>query len=41
MKKEKTKIKCGKCSYEWNTSSKLINVNCPSCQKKVGNPKHE
>ena len=28
------KVKC-KCSYEWNTESKLENVSCPSCLQKV------
>ena len=34
----KTKIKCPFCGYEWETSSKLKYVSCPSCLKKVLNP---
>jgi len=33
----KTKIKCPKCNHEWETSSKLVLVTCPSCQLKVRN----
>ena len=29
------KVKCPKCSYEWETISKLIQVSCPSCNGKV------
>ena len=28
-------IKCPKCSYEWDTKSKLIYVCCPSCRSSV------
>ena len=28
------KLKC-ECGYEWNTKSKLQNVTCPSCMRKV------
>ena len=28
-------IKCKKCKYEWKTKSKLKQVTCPSCLKKV------
>jgi len=31
------KIKCSHCGYEWDTKSKLKNVSCPSCMKKVKN----
>lgn len=33
----KTKLKCSRCNYEWETKSKLVNVTCPSCQLKVAN----
>jgi hypothetical protein len=29
------KIRCPKCSYEWQTRSKCIYVTCPSCLDKV------
>jgi len=29
------KIKCNHCGYEWKTKSKLLNITCPSCLKKV------
>ena len=29
------KVKCFKCGYEWETTSKLEFVSCPSCLKKV------
>jgi len=29
------KAKCKKCGYEWETSSELIMVSCPSCGNKV------
>ncbi len=32
---ETIKAKCQKCSYEWDTNSKLIMVSCPSCGTKV------
>lgn len=32
---EKTKAKCLKCGYEWETRSELIKVSCPSCGDKV------
>ena len=28
------KVKCPKCSYKWDTNSKLDYVTCPNCQKK-------
>ena len=28
------KVKCSKCSYEWETKSKLNFVTCPNCQLK-------
>jgi len=31
------KLKCNHCGYEWDTKSKLKNVSCPSCMKKVKN----
>lgn len=31
----KTKIKCSKCNYEWETESKMIWVTCPSCRLKT------
>ena len=33
----KTKLKCPKCNYEWETSSKLVLVTCSSCGLKVKN----
>ena len=30
----KMKVKCSKCSYEWETKSKLNFVTCPNCQLK-------
>jgi len=35
----KTKLKCSKCSHEWETSSTLTQVTCPSCGLKVKNKK--
>ena len=35
---KKTKLKCPSCGYEWETSSELVYVSCPSCLKKVLNP---
>jgi len=35
---KKTKIKCHRCGYEWETKSKLAFVSCPSCMVKVKNP---
>ncbi len=32
---EKTKTKCPKCEYEWESRSKLIMASCPSCGNKV------
>ena len=29
------KTKCKKCSYEWETKSKMFMVSCPSCGNKV------
>ena len=29
------KAQCKKCSYEWETSSLMITVSCPSCGNKV------
>ena len=29
--------KCQECGYEWETSSKLNFVSCPSCLRKVPN----
>jgi len=29
------KAKCIKCKYEWETSSTMITVSCPSCGNKV------
>ena len=37
MEKQKTKLKCKKCNYEWETKSELIKVSCPSCGDKVYN----
>ena len=33
----KTKVKCEKCGYEWETKSKLILITCASCGLKVKN----
>jgi len=33
----KTKLKCPHCGHEWETTSKLKMVTCPSCQLKVKN----
>ena len=33
----KTKVKCPKCGYEWETRSKLILITCASCGVKVKN----
>lgn len=33
------KIKCQKCGYEWDTSSSMNKVTCPSCGYKTPNPK--
>jgi hypothetical protein len=30
-----TKVLCNYCQYVWETKSKLNNVSCPSCLKKV------
>lgn len=32
---DKKQVKCDACSYSWLTASKMKNVNCPSCLKKV------
>ena len=29
------KVKCLKCSYEWNTKSEMLMVSCPCCSSKV------
>jgi len=29
------KAKCKKCGYEWETTSLMIFVSCPSCNNKV------
>jgi len=34
----KTKVKCPKCGYEWETISKLILITCASCGRKIKNP---
>lgn len=31
------KLKCKYCKYEWQTKSKLLNITCPSCLKKIKN----
>ena len=28
-------VKCKKCGYEWETSSTMVMVSCPSCGNKV------
>lgn len=33
-------LKCEKCGYLWRTKSKLMNVSCPSCLRKVGVKDH-
>lgn len=33
----KKEIKCPKCNHEWETSSKLKQITCPSCLLKVPN----
>ena len=38
IEQKKVKLKCPYCGYEWETSSKLVYVSCPSCLKKVLNP---
>ena len=35
---KKIKLKCKHCGYEWESSSELMYVSCPSCLKKVLNP---
>jgi len=35
----KIKLKCLKCEYEWETTSRLEKVTCPSCGLKVKNKK--
>lgn len=37
MVKMDKKIKCPNCGYEWETTSELMFVSCPSCLKKVLN----
>jgi len=37
----KTKVKCHKCGYEWETCSKLILITCASCGVKVRNKKED
>jgi len=37
QQKQKIKLKCLKCNYEWETKSELIKVSCPSCGNKVIN----
>ncbi len=32
---EKKKVKCHKCSYEWETDSEMVFVTCPSCRVKT------
>jgi len=34
----KTKVKCPKCDYEWETRSELILITCASCGVKIKNP---
>lgn len=29
------KAKCTNCEYEWNSTSKMFKVSCPSCGNKV------
>ena len=35
QEKKKKKLRCPKCNYDWDTTSVMINVTCPSCQYKV------
>lgn len=35
MEKDKKKIKCPFCFYEWETKSDMKYVSCPSCLNKV------
>ncbi len=30
-------IKCFHCDYQWNTNSKMIKINCPSCRRTINN----
>lgn len=32
--KEKLKVKCKFCGYDWETKSKLLYITCPNCRKK-------
>jgi DNA-directed RNA polymerase subunit RPC12/RpoP len=29
------RLKCPRCSYEWEYKGRLLRANCPSCGKKV------
>jgi len=37
--KQKTKVKCPKCKYEWETKSTMKYITCSNCQHKFDREK--